>query len=169
MNKQQIELLSSFTALFTFPESDYMPQNDFLWTFQSSAEDLAAFYNKIPFRFPVLYEELLLNFRWAQAEISDILLLANVPSANFDGLLSEIFKDQMISETTLGCGFVQIGKKSFGCYDPICFDFSNTNYSLGIPIVQLDHEKILLKQRCIIVNQIADSFQSFVESAVNQS
>src|SRR4051794_5715247 len=51
---------------------------------------LEPIYAQLPGRFPRLYEELVLSYRWAEVDLSFYRLVANPPGQGFDRLYGEI-------------------------------------------------------------------------------
>jgi hypothetical protein len=83
----------------------------------------------------------------------------------FYELSDRVFNDKGIFHTLHKNGFLHFGLPHEGNYDPVCFDMKRRNGSEA-PIVQLDHEEILLRSRIRIVQEIAPSFLEFVQRAV---
>jgi len=50
---------------------------------QTDAYALEPLYAKLPARFPRLYEQLLLSYRWAEVDLQSFTLLANSPGEDF--------------------------------------------------------------------------------------
>jgi hypothetical protein len=71
---------------------------------------LEGLYEKLPARFPPLYEELILNYRWAEVELGRLRLLANPPGPGLDGLANQIFNDPCLVETLIQKGYNPVRK-----------------------------------------------------------
>ena len=132
---------------------------------------LEAVYSRLPARFPSLYEQLVLTYRWHRAEVEcdgvgQFRMLGNPPGTDLSGLLDEIFIDKALHPTCLENGYIQFGRGSGGNYDPLCFDVSSSKHRGRIRIVQLDHEEILCNSRIKIVATLADSFEELVQNVL---
>jgi len=156
------QLLEKFVACFV-PYDD-KDERDFvvLQTTDPSACEL------LPGRFPPLYQQLILSYRWRQrVELDDqFRMLANPPGPDFTGLKDEIFQDPALSEC-LQKGYVQFGFGPYDTYDPVCFDMNKPSKDGDFPIVLLDHEQILCYSRMKILKLLAPSFQELVLNVVS--
>lgn len=123
---------------------------------------LIAIYTTIPFKFPELFEELILSYRWYGADTGVFRLLPNPPGSDFAGFLYAMRKDKAIYEHCSKNGFVQMGWGTDFCYDPVCFDARKEVQDCNFPVVQLDHEEILCNSRIKVVEQLAISFRELV-------
>lgn len=103
---------------------------------------LEPLYSRIAGQFPMMYEELVLSYRWLEVDLKVIRLFANPPGPDFKGLAEEIFQDPIIAEVLIPAGFVPFGRSSIN-YDPMCFDFNHLTLKRDCPIVQFEHESIL--------------------------
>jgi hypothetical protein len=128
---------------------------------QTDAYALEPLYTKLPARFPPLYEQLLLSYRWAEVDLQSFTLLANSPGEGLSGLLQHIMKDKGLWETLIPNGYIQFGKGPDVDYDPVCFDISSRN-NRDYRIVKIDHEEILCNYRIKVVSEIAPSFRALV-------
>jgi hypothetical protein len=62
----------------------------------TEAAQLETIYTSLAARFPPLFEELVLSYRWAEVDLKDYRLVANPPGADLSGLLGKISKDPAI-------------------------------------------------------------------------
>src|SRR5262249_55044879 len=116
---------------------------------------LSRLYEKLPARFPPLYEGLILSYRWAEIDLDVITLLANPVGPELSGLDHEIFKDRGLVEVLLPNGLLQFAKAGGGDYDPVCFDTRDRRKGGDAPVVRVDHEDILCDRRLRITEQLA--------------
>ncbi len=86
---------------------------------QTDAYALEPPYAKVPARFPRLYEQLLISYRWAEVDLQSFTLLANSPGEGLSGLLQHIMKDKGLWETLIPNGYIQFGKGPDMDYDPV--------------------------------------------------
>ena len=66
---------------------------------------LEPVYERLGARFPPLYENLVLSYRWAKVDLELFTLLANPPGPNLDGLVGEILRDPAFVETLIPHGY----------------------------------------------------------------
>ena len=118
-------------------------------------ESLAPLYAKLPARFPPLYEQLVLSYRWAEVDLVSFRLLANPPGSALSRLMSEIEKDKGLWESLIPAGYIQFGKGPDVDYDPICFDIKSRTKRNDYRIVKIDHEKILCDYKVKVVAEVA--------------
>ncbi|WP_299469889.1 hypothetical protein [uncultured Gimesia sp.] len=109
---------------------------------ETSVETLTPLYSRMGGAFPLLYEQLLLSFRWLEVDLKLIRLFANPPDPDFTGLTTEIFQDRIIADTLIPAGFIPFARSSIN-YDPICFDLNAMTSQRDCPILQFEHEAIL--------------------------
>jgi hypothetical protein len=130
---------------------------------------LEPLYGKLPARFPPLYEQLILSYRWAEVDLQSFRLLANPPGANLDGLLAEIEKDKGLTERLIPAGYIKFGKGPDMDYDPICFDIKSRTKRKDYRIVKIDHEEILCNYRVKVVAELAPSFEQLVRQTIERA
>lgn len=122
----------------------------------------------MPARFPPLYEQLVLSYRWADADLGTFTLLANPPGEGLTGLLQHISKDKGLWETLIPNGGIPFGRGTDVDYDPVCFDIKarkNGDYR----VVKIDREKILCNCRVRVVSEIAPSFLFLVLQTIERA
>jgi hypothetical protein len=139
----------------------------FEWKIRSADPNpwVAGLEDKLPFRLPSLYRELITRYRFAEFKVGSVMFLANTGFPVFSELADVIYRDKHLYPTLLEKGLIQFGKKAGGSYDPICFDAART-VGGDAPIVQLDHEDALLNKRIRVLDEIAPTFKRFVERVI---
>ena len=135
---------------------------------QTDLTALDPVYAKLPARFPPLYEQLVLSYRWADVDLQRFTLLANPPGDELSGLLQKIMKAKGLWETLIPNGYIQFGKGSDMDYDPVCFDISSRK-NRDYRIVKIDHEEILCNYRIKVVSEIAPSFRALVLQTIERA
>jgi hypothetical protein len=123
---------------------------------------LDSIYAKLPARFPSLYEQLVLSYRWAEVDLRIFTLLANPPGEDLEPLLEQIHRDKHLAKVLEVNGFVRFGKGPDIDYDPVCFDLRHRHHDGDFRIVKLDHEEILCHSRIREVAELASSFRDLV-------
>ena len=134
--------------------------------FYTPPEKLDEIYQTTKGRFPKLFEELLLSYRWLEVDLTYITLLPNLVSEDLKGFLYEIKKDKFMSKVLLENNFIQFAKGPGGNYDPICFEVDNKKEINDYRIVQIDHEELLCKERIKIVKEISKSMHELMKKII---
>lgn len=127
---------------------------------------LDPLYSKIPARFPPLYEQLVLSYRWAEIDLVTYRLRANPPGPDLTGLFEEISVDDFLFQTLVRHGYVPFGKGPDVDYDPVCFDLSSRKKNGDYRIVKIDHEEILCNERIKPVGELAQSFEELAVQTI---
>jgi hypothetical protein len=120
---------------------------------------------RLPFRFPRLYHELISRYRFAEFEVGPIMFLANTGITVFNELARVIYRDDALSPKLLQNGLLQFGRAAGGSYDPVCFDMTRRKSGYA-PLVRVDHEAVLVRDRLRVNSELASNFRSFVEKVV---
>jgi hypothetical protein len=123
---------------------------------------LEALYANLPARFPPLYEQLILTYRWAEIDLGLFRLLQNPPGPDLTGLSEEFSRHRALQEILLPNKCLQFGKGPDVNYDPICFDWSRSSRNGDCPVIQVDHEEILSHNRFKKVGELAPSFRKLM-------
>ena len=92
------------------------------------------------------------------------MLFANSGHELFYQLSNRIFKDKNLFPTLHQHGYLQFGLPHETNYDPVCFDMQHRARD-DAPIIQLDHEEILIRSRIRAVREVAPSFTVFMQRA----
>lgn len=120
---------------------------------------LEGIYARLPGRFPLLYEQLLLSYRWEDTDLISMRLLAN---PGFSRLLSSLLYDPYMSKVLLAEGYIPFARAAGGRYDPICFDLSVRKGKRDCQIVWVEHEEVLCNSKIVIREIISPSFEDLV-------
>jgi hypothetical protein len=124
---------------------------------------LDEIYAELPnqFRFPRLFEQLLLSYRWAEVDLGTYRLLANPPGDDLNGFFQKMTHPDLWDVLT-SAGFIPFGKGPDLDYDPVCFDIKTRKQDGDCRIVKIDHEEILCNNRIKVVAELAPSFHQLV-------
>jgi hypothetical protein len=133
---------------------------------KSSRTLLDPIYAKLPARFPPLYEELVLSYRWAKVDLELFRLLANPLGPDLSGLAASITADRRLQESLVPAGYMQFGQGPDIDYDPVCFDIKSRSKNGDYRIVKIDHEEILCNFRVKVVSELAPSFYELVRRTI---
>jgi hypothetical protein len=130
---------------------------------------LGALYAKLPARFPPLFEQLLLSYRWADVDLQSYTLLANPPGPDLSRFFEQISKDPGLWESLIPAGYIQFAKGPDYDYDPVCFDIKSRTKNGDYRIVKIDHEEILCNDRIKVVAELAPTFKDLVHLTVRRA
>jgi hypothetical protein len=130
---------------------------------------LDPLYAKLPARFPPLYEQLVLSYRWAKVDLGSFRLMANPPGADLNRLLDQIMEDNNLQESLVPAGYLQFGQGLDVDYDPVCFDIKSRTKGKDYRIVKIDHEEILRNYRIQVVAELATSFEQLVRQTIERA
>jgi len=128
---------------------------------ETDSAGLQPLHAKLPARFPPLYEDRVLFYRWADVDLQTFTLLANPLGDGLTGLLQRISKDKGLWETLIPNGFIPFGKGTDIDYDPVCFDIE-TRKNRDYRVVKIDHEEILCNYQIKVVSELAPTFRALV-------
>lgn len=120
-------------------------------------------------RFPLLYETLLLSYRWAEVELGNYRLLANEPAKDLSPLLKAMQADKFLFATLLPNSYVPFGKGPGLDYDSVCFDFRHRQKNGDCRIVKLDHESLLCDAGIRETEELAPNFRSLVMETIRRA
>jgi len=167
--KYDEETLAKYVQCFEWVDQELAEQGKVLVERKSTDQShLDEVYSKTKGPLPKLYEKLLLSYRWYRAELDEYHLLANPPGDDFSGILSEIFNDKYLSSVSLKGGYIQFAFAPSYNYDPVCFD-TNGKKADHWPIVQLDHEEILIRSRLRKKRVLAENFRELVLKTISKT
>lgn len=126
---------------------------------------LDELYSKLPGRFPTLFEDLLLNYRWLEVDLWEYQLY---PNFNYEDSLKSFITmieyDSCMSEFLLKKGYIQFADFQ---HDAICFDTNSSNNPDEMKIIQLDHEDILCWDKLNIKKELAPNFEQLVRYTID--
>lgn len=121
---------------------------------------------KLPARFPSLYEELVLSYRWATVDLEFFRLLANPPGPDLNRLVETITADDGLQGSLVPAGYMQFGQGPDVDYDPVCFEIKSRSKNGDCRVVKIDHEEILCNFRVKVVSELAPSFEQLVRQTI---
>jgi hypothetical protein len=160
------ESLDSLASHFSTGEENQFGGK--LWRPVSQATDpsmLDPLHAKLPGRFPPLYEQLVLTYRWADVDLVSYRLLGNPIGPNPSGLLDKMLKDKFLSTCLLKSAYIPFGKgPDIG--DPVCFDLKSPKKNREFSIVKLPHEEILCNERIKVVAELAPTFEQLLRTTI---
>ncbi len=107
------------------------------------SDALNLIYPRIAGQFPLMYERLILSYRWLEVDLQIVRLFANPPGTVLTGLADAIFGDRIMADILIPAGFVPFARAPDYNYDPICFNLNALTLPQDCPIIQFEHESIL--------------------------
>jgi hypothetical protein len=107
----------------------------------TAPSSLEPLYEQLPARFPKLFEQLLLSYRWAEVDLGTWRLLANPPGPDLSVFFEQMSHDPALWSSLLPLGYVQFAKGPDVDYDPVCFDTKSRKKNGECRIVKIDHER----------------------------
>jgi hypothetical protein len=112
-------------------------------------------------RLPRSFRHLVANNAFRPFEWGPVSFFGNSETYDAFSLHIAPMRDEVIWQTTRSGGFVYFGRPEVANYDPICF--AATASDRESPIIQLDHEAILIERGIKVVREIAPSFAALAE------
>jgi hypothetical protein len=135
----------------------------------TARESIDPLYDKLPARFPPLFERLVLSYRWAQIDLQLFTLLANPPGADLSRFFEQISKDPALWAALIPAGYLQFAKGPDMDYDPVCFDIKSRKKNGDCRVVKVDHEEILCNNRIKVVAELAPTFEELVRRTIRRA
>ena len=134
---------------------------------QKNAQEIQT---RLSQKLPQAYLSFISRYAFPGFELEQIFFFANTNESNLWELSKRIFTDKFMSPFLIKNGLVQIGNPSNRSYDPVCFDCrQGIKKEKDYPLVQIDHEGILLKEKILVTNKIAPSFLNFIDGFINKT
>lgn len=145
-------------------ESDY---GMFHWQIQGATSNpwIEELLERLPHVLPRPFRSLIGRYRYCNFGVGPLMLFANTGHRVFYEFSTRPFRDKHLFPTLHEHGYLQIGNPYECNYDPVCFD-TRRGVRDDAPIVQLDHEEILIRSRIRVVQEIAPTFVAFMQRAI---
>ena len=147
------EIIDKFVASVDSAEANFRRVENAFWVDEFEA--------KLPKHLPASFRSLITRYSFAPFDCGALSFFAKLGDGSNEDLSVAILRDRFISDATLQAGFVQFARPSCGSYDPICFDTNRSRSRREFPIVRLDHEAILCRDRIRVIETVEDSFLKF--------
>jgi hypothetical protein len=106
---------------------------------------------------PGAYRSLVTRYTFPSFELGDVELFANLGDGSDHDLTVAPFRDPFLSKWLMEHHLIHFASMASGSYDPVCFDLRGLKSDAEPPIVQLDHEDILLERRKVRSEVLATS------------
>lgn len=122
---------------------------------------LPALERRLPFRIPPTFRSLIARYTFPLFVAGPLTFYAvglPEPDSNREEFRSAIFADRIMSPFLLKQGLLPFARPADWSYDPVGFDYRNSNRKLEPAVVRIDHEEILCNDRLRVVEQLATGF-----------
>jgi hypothetical protein len=118
------------------------------------------------FKYPRVFQEFTEQHAFVAFDIGGVRVYSNLQGEedNVEGLLA----DRILTRGLVDAGFLPFGRPVTGSYDRICFDVRGLQYSEDAPVVWVDHEAILSKDRVPKPRRLADGLMEWLDRARNK-
>jgi hypothetical protein len=123
-----------------------------------------AFETRLGRRLPPSFSSLMHRYAFLPFEWDAVRFLGNSGAHDEGDLVVAAARDSALWQATTKARFIQFARSPGVNYDPVCFDTTVRRKDRESPIVRLDHETILIKDRVVVVEQLAPSFAALLES-----
>ena len=133
-----------------------------------SAPWISALEERLPARLPASFRSLVTRYCFEPFDAGSLYFFGNRGTDSHNELSVAIFNDQFIAGATLQAGYIQFARPLGGSYDPVCFDARRPVSNREFPIVRLDHEKILCRERVHSV-PVSDSFYKLIVDLLSRA
>jgi hypothetical protein len=135
----------------------------FHWRIQPipAAPWVQAFEQRLGLELPILYRSLVNRYSFAEFELGHVLFFANTGGNLRNEAARATFCDDGLYPTLIKHRLLQIGRGAGGNYDPVCFDTQRT-VDGDAPLVLIDHEDVLIRERVRIVKELYSSFDDLI-------
>jgi hypothetical protein len=139
----------------------------FAWQIQpaSSTPWLDELDRRLSQKWPKSYRSLVRRYSFCNFEVGPVMFYANSGQELSYELSNKVTKDKHLFATLNERGYLPFGQPNETNYDPVCFDMQRRSRQ-DAPIVQLDHEEILIRTRIQVVHEIAPSLAMFMRQVI---
>lgn len=121
---------------------------------------------RLPFKLPTCFTDFVCKYAFTDFEISRLHHYDNYDGNERWCWQVALFADIPIFETCTSHLFLPIGQPEQGNYDRVCLDLNRLKRG-DCPVVQLDHEAILLKDKIKIVAELAPSYKRLITTVLD--
>ncbi len=158
-------LIESLVGCFVIDQPAYIMEDANVQYQSTDLEELNLIYQYLPGKFPNLFEELIMSYRWGYlADVGILSFYPNPPGKGFEGLRQAIFEDKNLSQICLENGYIPFGRGPNFVYDPICFEVGKSKEPR---IVRLEHESILIHSKIHRPIEIASNFRDLISKVLS--
>ena len=127
-------------------------------------DSIAALEQRLPSPLPPAFRALVSRYSFLAFEICSVEIFDNTGEESRDDWAYRLFADKTLSATLLTSGYLQFARPATGSYDPICFDTKRKRGDGEYPVVWIDHEGILCRDKIVVRAELAPSFVELVQA-----
>jgi len=155
--------VDSVPELCRLPGDDWCP-----WRIvpSSGADWLPALEARLPVRFPLTFTALVSRYLFPAFGCGSIQFYGvgvTGPDAEFEELRLAMLQNPALDGFLCQHGLLPFARTEEGLYDRICFDFRNGSSSDEPPVVQIDHEEVLIHERIHLVRTLSPASHLLIE------
>ena len=119
----------------------------------------------LPHRLPAAFRSLVGRYRFPPVTVGQVDLFGNLGTRDPSELVLARMRDPAIWAVVVRNGLLPIGRPSSGSYDPVCLNLRERTKAGDSPVVQVDHEGILVLGEIQVVRTIAGGFVDLLLTA----
>ena len=119
----------------------------------------------LPFELPKCFSEFMRGYVFTDLEIKCLHHYDNYDGNENWCWQVALHRDTAIFDVCIQNGFLPIGQPDSANYDRICLDINRLKRG-DCPVVQIDHEMILLRDKIKIVEEIAPSYRNLIANVL---
>ncbi len=113
-------------------------------------------------KYPRIFQSFFDEHLFSEFDIGPVTIFSNIRTEEHN--IQELLDDKDLIPPLVNAGFFPFGRSSTGSYDPVCFDVRGREDSNDAPVVQIDHESILSKNRLPKPKVLAEGLGRLLES-----
>jgi hypothetical protein len=112
--------------------------------------------------YPRLFSQLVTQHSFAALDVCGVRIYSNIRGDEDN--IEDLLADKILTRSLVGAGFLPFGRPATGHYDPVCFDMRGVKHPLDAPVVMMDHEAILSRNRIPKPWKLADGIVQLFEA-----
>jgi hypothetical protein len=123
--------------------------------------------SQLPFRWPLTFRSLISRYLYPSfvcGPLQFYSLGVTDPIEEFNELRIAVLRDRPLLTVLWKHGYLPFARPADGSYDPVCFDCRKNIQSTEPPVVRIDHEEILCRERIRIEQVVSPAFYLLLEA-----
>ena len=117
----------------------------------------------LSFKYPRVFQEFTEQHAFVAFDIDVVRVYGNFQGE--EDSLEALLADRILTRGLVDAGFLPFGRPVTGSYDRICFDVRGLQEPEDAPVVWVDHEAILSKNRAPKPRRLADGLMEWIDGA----
>jgi hypothetical protein len=106
-------------------------------------------------------------YRFPRFELVGVDFYSNLGDASRQEVAGASLADPVLARVCLANLLIPVGRPADGSYDPVCFDLRRRQREA--PLVRVDHEQALIRERAVVVRELLPSFLQLIQSMSSPS